>query len=262
MANYYTQYSFMVPFDDPDAALRAVELVNDWCGEFDSVDDPPETHPIYDVFGDEPEWRPEFDADQDGVWIRHDEGNLEQALALASWLLGQPSTPAEVEVEWAHTCSKARLGAFSGGAAVVTAEKVYYAPPAIETARAPRDNDTRPRSDASAEAEKQASDLLAAAGFVDGLPWEFLFTGYAFVAAVDGDKFADVARRMAPCEKDGTDEYASLTRMFGGVEVRVVTARENVCRRVGTRVERRTRLVTEDVEVPVWECGSVLGGDT
>jgi hypothetical protein len=58
-----------------------------------------------------------------GVWIGDDDGsvNMELATSLAQAILSKFKLTHTVQVEWANGCTKPMLGAFGGGAAIVTA---------------------------------------------------------------------------------------------------------------------------------------------
>lgn len=117
MATYTTQFSFLVPADDP-ARVAALywELINDEWGES------PEGHPIFpdggEVFG-----LPNVTLDTpDTVWVHDDAGesDIDTTIAVVQWILRLNAETTEVFFEWADGCSRPLLDAYHGGAALVT----------------------------------------------------------------------------------------------------------------------------------------------
>lgn len=123
MADYYTHFSFLVPFDlgglgeeqDERHVKRIVaelnEIIED-ANETDGNDIFPEDYMPYGLSVEE---------DGSEVWITDDAGEAspDAAEAAVRWLLEQPGSPDVVSFEWANTCSKPRTDAFGGGAMVI-----------------------------------------------------------------------------------------------------------------------------------------------
>jgi len=151
MADYYTLASFQIPCtpDQAEIALEGLGMVDGW--ELDrSLLEPlmkdgdsdlsakeiiakhcMENHPDYDYFvqkqTDELEWQFYASADDDGIWIRHDESiNTEHAAIFTQAVLKAFDLPNMVEIKAAHTCGKPRLDAFGGHAAVVTKDGISW----------------------------------------------------------------------------------------------------------------------------------------
>ena len=116
MADYYTQFSFMLPCDK-DMAQR----VHDAFFEDEDEDDDTwyETHGGIRV-----------EVEDGGLWVSDDGdgGNPEAAFAITQLYLIMAGKPEHgVIITWANTCSKPRLGAFSGGLALVTVNDIEVA---------------------------------------------------------------------------------------------------------------------------------------
>lgn len=120
MANYFSHFSFVVPVDDPAGVLAELELLIEDAVENDGSDTFPASEGIpYGLH---------VAVEDSDLWISDDagEGSVEGAVAVTQWLLAKPGAPDVVIVEWAHTCSKPRLDAYGGGAAVVTKDDVEW----------------------------------------------------------------------------------------------------------------------------------------
>jgi hypothetical protein len=140
MADYYTDFSFLVPVKDEAVAAelhqlleRAAEMAEAVWNEGEDLDG----HPI---FGDDPDLfygHPAVSYKDGGVWVSSDAGesSIDPTIAIVQWLLSQPGAPESVTFEWANTCSKPRLDAFSGGIARVTKDasaSVWTGEPEVE----------------------------------------------------------------------------------------------------------------------------------
>lgn len=116
MANYFTHFSFVIPLGAAAAG---------WLDQLDNllaVGGPDEWPGDHEVFGSEFPWGlPTVEREAEGLWVHDDggEADIETTLQFVRWVLGQPGSPDTVSFQWADTCSKPRLDAFSGGAALV-----------------------------------------------------------------------------------------------------------------------------------------------
>ena len=119
MADYFTFASFVVPVGagravDAATAYHRLFMVDDGLIEPLGVD-------AGEVYG-----LPQMEADGDNaVWLSHDESlDVEVTCRVVQWLQDGWGAPDRVEFEWADVCSKPRLDAFHGGAAVVRRDRV------------------------------------------------------------------------------------------------------------------------------------------
>jgi hypothetical protein len=122
MANNYTQFSFLLPLPtDPEKA----KLVPEWVKAQQEMTD------VTQELDDNVEWyewyRYLMEFDPNGVWIYTDEtGSPEAAANIAQLYLSDFDIEGGVLITWADTCSKPRIGEFSGGAVVVTKDKQMW----------------------------------------------------------------------------------------------------------------------------------------
>jgi len=72
----------------------------------------------------------QFDTDSNdpsncrGVWLHSSDGGIDAACAFIQHLLGRFTPEGHVTLEWSNDCSKPRVDAFGGGAALITARKI------------------------------------------------------------------------------------------------------------------------------------------
>jgi hypothetical protein len=126
MANYYTNFSVVVALKDATEQRYALDLAAKAVGHFWCESDQPPSTEIPDDFADLLEdWSFEVDPDGDsGIWLHSDSGGIDAACAYIKHLLKKFNSQSRVEFEWSHDCSKPRVNAYGGGAAVITAEKI------------------------------------------------------------------------------------------------------------------------------------------
>lgn len=159
MADYYTHFSFVVPFcvdgnteaQDEGHVRRIVdelkEIIED-ANENDGNDTFPEDYMPYGLSVEE---------DGSGVWITDDAGEAtpDAAEAAVRWLLDRPGSPDVVSFEWANTCSKPRIDAFGGGGMVIAKG---HATEYISTGRWTADTHSRLAEQVAVEWAAGASD--------------------------------------------------------------------------------------------------------
>src|SRR5580692_5397425 len=65
-----------------------------------------------------------------------------------------------------------------------------------------------------------------------------------------------VARAFGACEKEYTEGYFKLKKKIGGIEIRAVASREQVCKKriVGTEIVPEQVIPTYVREIVEWEC--------
>ena len=126
MADYFTNFSLIVPLPTEEAQKYALEMalmVNDAKHE----NEPPVNLP--EIIKQEIEdWQFETEAEHEsggwGIWLHSADGGIDAACVFIQHLLQKYNPQGRVEFEWSNDCSKPRLDAFGGGAAIVTASEI------------------------------------------------------------------------------------------------------------------------------------------
>ncbi|MEI7733450.1 MAG: hypothetical protein WCO56_28020, partial [Verrucomicrobiota bacterium] len=59
-----------------------------------------------------------------GLWLHSENGGMDSVCLFVQHLLQQFDPQAKVSFEWSHDCSKPRIDAFGGGAAIITATEI------------------------------------------------------------------------------------------------------------------------------------------
>ena len=126
MADYFTNFSLIVPLPNEAAVQYALELAEQ-ASRIQQGDEMPDNFPasLRDLIED---WQFETDSNEPsngrGLWLHSSNGGIDAVCAFIQHLL-QRLTPAEhVTLEWSNDCSKPRVDAFGGGAALITAGKI------------------------------------------------------------------------------------------------------------------------------------------
>jgi hypothetical protein len=126
MADYFTNFSLQLRLPDEAAQNYALELhrqgVQLWQGEDVPADYPAELREHHE------DWCFEVEADvveqHPGLWLHSSNGGIDAVCAFIQHLLQKFNLPETVTFEWSHDCSKPRVDAYGGGAAVITARKI------------------------------------------------------------------------------------------------------------------------------------------
>ena len=126
MADYFTNFSLLMPLPDEDARKYALELASA-ASSAQQGDEPPDNLPdsIREVIED---WQFDAEADQShdgrGLWLHSDCGGIDAVCAFIRHLLQKFDPQGCVTFEWSNDCSQPRVDAFGGGAAIVTAQEI------------------------------------------------------------------------------------------------------------------------------------------
>ena len=128
MADYFTNFSLIVPLPNEAAQKYALDLAEQ---AFNTRmgDDMPSDFPasLRDFVED---WQ--FDTDSAhpsnsrGLWLHSSDGGINAVCAFIQHLLKQFDPSGCVSLEWSNDCSKPRVDAFGGGAALITAGKIRH----------------------------------------------------------------------------------------------------------------------------------------
>ena len=126
MADYFTNFSLIVPLPDEAAVQYALDLAEQ-AFHVHMGDEMPDDFPasLRDVIED---WQ--FDTDSNdtsnarGLWLHSSDGGIDAVCAFIQHLLQRFAPGDHVTLEWSNDCSKPRVDAFGGGAALITARKI------------------------------------------------------------------------------------------------------------------------------------------
>lgn len=123
MANCYTNISMILNLPDAAAQEYALNLAHQ-ASQAQQGDELPANFPtsLAEVIED---WTFETEADssegEHGVWLHSDTGGVDAMCAFLQHLLQKFEPQGHAAFEWSHDCSKPRVDAYGGGAALVTA---------------------------------------------------------------------------------------------------------------------------------------------
>ena len=126
MADYSTNFSFVMPLPDKAAQEYALDLARTATGG-QMGDELPADFPasLAEVKED---WMFEAEADDSpgecGLWLHSESGGIEAVCAFVQHLLQKYSSTEPVTFEWSHDCSQPRTDAYGGGAAIITATEI------------------------------------------------------------------------------------------------------------------------------------------
>ena len=126
MADYFTNFSLIVPLPDEAAVQYALELAEQ-ASRIQQGDEMPDEFPasLRDVIED---WQFETDTNDAsncrGLWLHSSNGGIDAVCAFIQHLLQRFAPEGHVTLEWSNDCSKPRVDAFGGGAALITVRKI------------------------------------------------------------------------------------------------------------------------------------------
>ena len=119
MADYFNNFSLVLTLPNEETRKYALDLA-----EQAQAEEILETFPasLRDVIED---WAFDTDpSDNCGLWLHSSSGGVDAMCAFIQHLLQSFDPSGCVTFEWSHDCSKPRVDAFGGGAAIITAENV------------------------------------------------------------------------------------------------------------------------------------------
>jgi len=126
MADYYTKFSVIMHLPNEAAQKYALDLA-DKAGRFQQEDERPDDFPasLIDVIE---MWNFETMAHNSdgkwGIWLNAENGGVDAACSFIQHLLQELDPSGRVCLEWSNDCSKPRVGAYGGGAAIITAKNI------------------------------------------------------------------------------------------------------------------------------------------
>ena len=122
MADYYTNFSFLVVLADPAQRDYALHRFLQMSAIRQGEDIPPDFPAQLIEAGEDCC----FKADADGshaIWLHSHSGGVDGVCAFVQHLV-QKFNLNPVSFEWSHDCSKPRTDAYGGGAAYITAQDI------------------------------------------------------------------------------------------------------------------------------------------
>jgi hypothetical protein len=126
MADYFTNFSVVLNLANETEQAYALDLAHT-AGLAQQGDELPADFPkeLVDAIED---WRFETVADDSGtkrgLWLHSSYGGVDAVCAFIQHLLQKFNPQGRVTFEWSHDCSKPRVDAYGGGAAVITAQEI------------------------------------------------------------------------------------------------------------------------------------------
>jgi len=127
MADYFTNFSLIVPLPTQEAVDYALNLAEQARFVLQGDESMPDDFPasLKDVVED---WRFETvvndTSEGRGIWLHSSNGGIDAVCAFIQHLLQRFAPGDHVTLEWSNDCSKPRVDAFGGGAALITARKI------------------------------------------------------------------------------------------------------------------------------------------
>ena len=126
MADYFTNFSFIVSLPSVEAQAYALQLA-DQASQIQQGDEQPDNFPE-DLKSVVEDWCFETNADthddKPSLWLHSSNGGIDAVCSFIQHLLQKFDPQGRVTFEWAHDCSKPRTDAYGGGAAIITAKKI------------------------------------------------------------------------------------------------------------------------------------------
>jgi len=126
MANYYTYFSLILRLPDEAAQAYALEMATQ-AKRVNQHEETPDKLPeslketienfVFETDADnsEGEWC---------IWLHSEYGGIDAACAYIQHLLRKYDWHGRVAFEWSNDCSKPRVDAYGGGAAIITTRKI------------------------------------------------------------------------------------------------------------------------------------------
>ena len=126
MADYFTNFSIIINLANEAEQAYALDLAHK-ASLVQQGDELPADFPkaLVDMVED---WQFETDADNSGtshgLWLHSMYGGVDAVCAFIQHLLQKFDARGRVTFEWSHDCSKPRVDAYGGGAAIITAKEI------------------------------------------------------------------------------------------------------------------------------------------
>jgi len=128
MADYYTNFSVVLELPDEAAQAYALKIACDaaaWSpDEATPADFPASLVDVLEIWLFDAEAQGSLEQGKYGVWLHSGNGGIDAVCEFIRHLLNKFNPTGRVEFEWSNDCSKPRLDAYGGGAAIITAHKI------------------------------------------------------------------------------------------------------------------------------------------
>jgi hypothetical protein len=123
MADYFTNFSFILPLKDAAQKEYALELAHTASSSRFEETELPADFPadLKDVLEN---WTFELEGCEEGIWLHSESGGIDAVCAFVQHLLQKYDTAPFLSFEWSHDCSRPRIDAYGGGAAYITAKEI------------------------------------------------------------------------------------------------------------------------------------------
>lgn len=123
MADYFTNFSFIVPFTNADHIKEAVQIAEQANSHRHHDEQLPDSFPS-NLKVELEDWSFETEATKDGLWLHSGSGGIDAVCSFVQHLLQKFNPAPFVAFEWSHDCSRPRIDAYGGGAAFITAKEI------------------------------------------------------------------------------------------------------------------------------------------
>jgi hypothetical protein len=123
MADYFTNFSLILPLKDDDQKQYAIKLAEQASSHRYHDEPLPDSFPA-SLKDDLEDWNFETEAMDEGIWLHSGSGGIDAVCAFIQHLLQKFNPAPFVAFEWSHDCSKPRTDAYGGGAAFITATDI------------------------------------------------------------------------------------------------------------------------------------------
>jgi len=124
MANYFTNFSFVVPLTNTEQRDYALNLFLQINAIRQGEDIPPDFPAKLIEACEDCTFELDPGSSPQELWCHSDSGGIDAACAFVQHLLARFQPAGCVSFEWSHDCSKPRINAYGGGAAYITAMEI------------------------------------------------------------------------------------------------------------------------------------------
>lgn len=123
MANYFTNFSFIVPLTNAEQQTQALELFRQMSA-IQQGEEAPEDFPAnLKEFADDCVFEVEAGTEPNSLWIHSDCGGVDSVCEFVHYIIKQFKLE-PVAFEWSFDCTKPRTDAYGGGAAYITSTEI------------------------------------------------------------------------------------------------------------------------------------------
>lgn len=124
MADYYTNFSFIVSLNTAEQQAYALELFQQMNAIREGDDIPPEFPAALLSDADDCVFELDAGSEPHELWCHSSSGGTDAVCGFMQHLLARFHPTGVVTFEWSHDCSRPRTDAYGGGAALITATEI------------------------------------------------------------------------------------------------------------------------------------------